>query len=645
MISTRPHQTSLGASIGRVAIVLAAALACSGLAARAASADVVPTVVLTLSSTTAMPTDTVTLTATLTDATAPGQVWFNDGSDKIYGSSVAVTPTPGVPTTVTLSATFPAGTHTLSAVYRPDGTISSYTSAPVALVVGSAITPWTTTVSLTVAPTPIVAGAPETLTAIVSRIGDSGTPTGTVEFLDNGVALAPGGSQVTLVGGVATYVATGFPAGTHTITANYLGDAVDNPSNTFVAATVALPSGPVQTTTTVTATPATILAGQLVTLAAHVVQTNGTLIPPQGELVTFTSNNGATFVAEALLDANGDAVASDVPGWITGTYDIKASYVGDESFSTSSGFATVSVVQEALPLTITAPSLSSTYGTAVPPLMPTYAGFAPGDSVSSLTTPATCSTAATPASAPGSYAVTCSGATGGAYAPTYVPGSITIAKAPLTVTAPTVTITAGEPIPALTPTLTGFANGETLATSDVTGTASCTTTATATSPAGTYPITCTAGTLASNDYSFATFTGGTLTIAPLSPPVLCARPAYDDGPGHDRGRDSICEALLSQPSGGSKATAGKTLSIDYQDETPIGTGALAPTAVVLGSGQALPVTVTAMSQSSTKRYEARLTFTVPSTLAAGSYSILLTAHDSDGHLDQWIWTLTVKPKK
>jgi hypothetical protein len=36
---------------------------------------------------------------------------------------------------------------------------------------------------------------------------------------------------------------------------------------------------------------------------------------------------------------------------------------------------------------------------------------------------------------------------------------------------------------------------------------------------------------------------------------------------------------------------------------------------------------------------------VPSTLAAGSYSILLTAHDSDGHLDQWIWTLTVKPKK
>jgi hypothetical protein len=264
--------------------------------------------------------------------------------------------------------------------------------------------------------------------------------------------------------------------------------------------------------------------------------------------------------------------------------------------------------------------------------------------VSSLTTPATCSTAATSVSPPGSYAVTCSGASGGVYQPTYVTGSITIARAPLTVAAPSVTITTGQSIPLFTPTFTGFVNAETLATSDVTGSASCTTTATATSTAGTYPITCTAGTLTSTDYSFTSFAGGTLTIAPLSPPVLCARPAYADDRGHDRGRDSICEALLSQPSGGSRATAGQAVSIDYQDETPIGTGALAPTAVMLGSGQMLPVTVTTTSQS-TKRYEAHLTFTVPSTLAAGSYSILLTVQDSDGHMDQWIWTLTVKPKK
>ena len=55
--------------------------------------------------------------------------------------------------------------------------------------------------------------------------------------------------------------------------------------------------------------------------------------------------------------------------------------------------------------------------------------------------------------------------------------------------------------PPLTATISGFVNGQTLATSGVTGSPACTTTATITSPAGSYPITCSIGTLASAAYT------------------------------------------------------------------------------------------------------------------------------------------------
>jgi hypothetical protein len=54
--------------------------------------------------------------------------------------------------------------------------------------------------------------------------------------------------------------------------------------------------------------------------------------------------------------------------------------------------------------------------------------------------------------------------------------------------------------------------GQKLATSGVTGSASCSTTATKSSPPGTYPITCKVGTLNAANYSFAKFVNGTLTV-------------------------------------------------------------------------------------------------------------------------------------
>src|SRR5262249_56626529 len=92
-------------------------------------------------------------------------------------------------------------------------------------------------------------------------------------------------------------------------------------------------------------------------------------------------------------------------------------------------------------------------------------------------------------------------------------------RAPRTVTANDTSRVYGSPNPAFTAGYTGFKNGETLATSGVTGSPGLTTLATATSPVpGPYPITAALGTLAAGNYDFAfvdsnlTITKATLTV-------------------------------------------------------------------------------------------------------------------------------------
>ncbi len=88
--------------------------------------------------------------------------------------------------------------------------------------------------------------------------------------------------------------------------------------------------------------------------------------------------------------------------------------------------------------------------------------------------------------------------------------------APLTVTADEQTMTYGSAIPTLSATLSGFVNGEDLGSSDVEGEAECTTTATVSSPVGDYPITCTEGSLSSDDYTFETYEDGVLHVTPAT---------------------------------------------------------------------------------------------------------------------------------
>ncbi|MGD0445885.1 MAG: MBG domain-containing protein [Edaphobacter sp.] len=159
-------------------------------------------------------------------------------------------------------------------------------------------------------------------------------------------------------------------------------------------------------------------------------------------------------------------------------------------------------------LTVTAANTSRVYGTANPTFTATATGAQNGDTFTF-----TASTTATSASPTGTYSIVpvATGTNLANYSVVYVNGTLTVTSASLTVTPNNQSIVAGSALPTLTATITGFVNGDTSGV--VTGTPALTTTATTSSPAGSYPITAAVGTLAAANYTF-TFGAGALTITP-----------------------------------------------------------------------------------------------------------------------------------
>lgn len=111
------------------------------------------------------------------------------------------------------------------------------------------------------------------------------------------------------------------------------------------------------------------------------------------------------------------------------------------------------------------------------------------------------------ASPVGIYPITCSGLTDNNYTIDFVPGSLTVTQAAATITANNQAKTLDSPNPTLTWTASGFVNGDTV--SVLTAQPSCTTTATTSSPVGTYPITCSG---AAALYYYFDYVSGTLTV-------------------------------------------------------------------------------------------------------------------------------------
>jgi len=168
-------------------------------------------------------------------------------------------------------------------------------------------------------------------------------------------------------------------------------------------------------------------------------------------------------------------------------------------------------------LTITAADASKLYGAALPALTASYSGFVNGDTASSLTTPPALATPATASSPVGSYPIIASGAASPNYTIAYVSGLLTVNPATLTVTAADASKLYGDAVPALTVSYSGFINGDTA--SSLTTPPALTTTATASSPVGSYPII--ASGAASPNYTIA-YVSGSLSVNPAALTITAA---------------------------------------------------------------------------------------------------------------------------
>jgi len=232
------------------------------------------------------------------------------------------------------------------------------------------------------------------------------------------------------------------------------------------------------------------------------------------------SVDGGSPLTQAL--AAGSCTFTIPAGLNAGSHSLSVSYAAQDGFLASSATGTLTVGQRAV--TVTADATSKIYGDPDPVLTYhiTSGSLVNGDSFSgSLTRKPGETRNATPYLDLPTYPIYQNTlALSSNYILSYVGANFTINPAPVTVTADNAGKIYGDANPTFTVSYSGFKNGETLATSGVTGSPSLTTTATASSPVGAYGITAAPGSLTAGNYTFV-LVNGTLTV---NPAILLASP-------------------------------------------------------------------------------------------------------------------------
>jgi hypothetical protein len=286
------------------------------------------TTTLAVTPATSTPGQTVTLTATVTPASATGNVAFQDGAT-LLGTG----PLNAGAATLTTSKLTP-GSHTLTASYGGDSKNAASTSNSVTESVGLSAA----TVTLSVTPTTSASGQPVTLTATVSPA----SATGGVTFQDGSTLLG----TASLTNGTATFTTSTLAIGSHTLAAFYGGDSKNaTGSSNTVSAVVNK-----QTSATVlSVSPTSSSSGQAVTLTATVTPTSATgsiaFLDAQAILGTATLSGGTAVYTTSTLTV--------------GSHSLSASYSGDARNTASMSTAipqTVASGTSPNALTITSPA-------------------------------------------------------------------------------------------------------------------------------------------------------------------------------------------------------------------------------------------------------------------------------------------------
>lgn len=242
-----------------------------------------------------------------------GSVTFRDGSTDL--GTVSLNAATGLATLSTSGLS--VGNHTITALYSGDANFA--TSSGNTLL--DVVLPFGTAVQLTSSQNPAVLNQAVTFTAAV--LSPSGSPTGTVDFLDGTTVL--GTALLDSITGLATLSTSGLSSGSHMITATYSGDSSFSPATSAnLVQQVALPGATVQLSSN--ANPS--IVNQSVTFTAAVSGPPGI---PTGT-VTFL-DNGA-LLGTATLNASGQATLSSTT-LLVGIHAITVTYSGDTNYSPS----------------------------------------------------------------------------------------------------------------------------------------------------------------------------------------------------------------------------------------------------------------------------------------------------------------------
>lgn len=288
----------------------------------------VPTSVLTGQS--------VTLTATVTGAAQGSPVEFYDGATKLGEGALDAS---GVGTFAWTPST--AGARSLTAKYLGTAIANSSQSAPQNVQVDA---PVDTTVSVA-APGTAETGTPVTLSADVLPAN----AVGTVQFKDNGTAI---GSPVAVASGAASLQHTFGAAGSHSITAEFLGGA-GFAASTSAAVPVTVSDPDVVTSLELDA-PASAQTGTPVALSA-------TVTPPGAQGVVQFKIGGVEVGAPVPV-ANDSASLSHTFN-AAGSFEVTAEFTGAAGFTDSSASAqnvTVSDPEAETSLSVQVPGSATT---------------------------------------------------------------------------------------------------------------------------------------------------------------------------------------------------------------------------------------------------------------------------------------------
>ncbi|MFZ9793126.1 MAG: beta strand repeat-containing protein, partial [Gemmataceae bacterium] len=281
----------------------------------------------------------VTFTATVTGSagTPTGTVQFYIG-DTALGSPVTLNGS-GVATYTSLvnsgsnaNVPLPAGNLGIRAVYSGDSSYSNSTSSVVTQVVNA-----TTATVVSSAGGSSLLGSTATFVARVTNTSGANSPTAAlVSFYEGSILLGTASASpvATTNYSEATFTISNLGAGNRSITAVYAGDPQtffsNSESQSFTHSVV------LNTTTTVTATPANAFQNDQVTFSATVARTSAGATPTG----TVTFFNGNTQIGTAVTLVNGVATLQTTFA-NAGSQNISAQYSGNNGVtSTSEGTIT-----------------------------------------------------------------------------------------------------------------------------------------------------------------------------------------------------------------------------------------------------------------------------------------------------------------